>query len=57
MGVSRTVFSIGPSTRTIPDFVSLLGTVTPTTLTPGALVLTDGTLRYPAPVVDDGDLK
>ena len=32
-----------------------LGTVTPATLTPGTLVLSDGTLRYPAPDLDDGD--
>lgn len=31
-----------------------LGTVTRATLTPGALVVRDGTLRYPAPYVDDG---
>jgi uncharacterized protein (DUF488 family) len=33
-----------------------LGTVTPATLTPGAVVLADGTLRYPAPGIDDGDV-
>jgi len=32
-----------------------LGTVTPATLTLGALVVSDGTVRYPTPDVDDGD--
>jgi hypothetical protein len=29
--------------------------VTPATLTPGALIMSSGGLRYPAPVIDDGD--
>ena len=36
--------------RGIPvDHIMGLGKITPATLTPGALVLADGTLRYPAP--------
>jgi uncharacterized protein (DUF488 family) len=31
------------------------GAVTPATLTPGALIMSSGGLRYPAPVIDDGD--
>lgn len=37
--------------RDIPvDHIMGLGQITPATVTPGALVLTDGTLRYPAPI-------
>lgn len=38
------------------EHIMAFGTVTPATLTPGALVLDDGTLRYPAPKIDDGVL-
>ena len=31
------------------------GAVIPATLTPGALIMSGGSLRYPAPVIDDGD--
>lgn len=38
------------------EHIMALGTVTLATLTPGALVLGDRTLRYPAPDIDDGDV-
>jgi uncharacterized protein (DUF488 family) len=37
------------------EHIMALGTVTPATLTPGALILADGTLQYPAPETGDED--
>ena len=37
------------------EHIMRLGTVTPATLTPGALIVGAGTLRYPAPGMDHGN--
>jgi len=43
-------------THDVPvEHIMGLGHVTPATLTLGAIVLADKTLRYPAPDIDDGD--
>jgi hypothetical protein len=38
------------------EHIMALGTVTPATLTPGAVVRDDGAVRYPAPATDDRDV-